>query len=193
MQLAKEQIAELSACCDLAETKDTFAAQWAIMGRWMHLEQRDLPVWLANKFGMVYLRMVSSSVTGTLPKNVSVKLPEPITPEELAWVVQQPVVGKPSMSRLRAALEAAGWRPVELTLEPEGEYVEFRLERGPAVRHMDREQTVRRLITIFRGCGFEVGFREFGLEDFEDQYTFGISLVGPLDQVCEHGPVPVEP
>jgi len=102
-------------------------------------------------------------------------------------------LGKPSMSRLRAALEAAGWRPVELTLEPEGEYVEFRLERGPAVRHMDREQTVRRLITIFRGCGFEVGFREFGLEDFEDQYTFGMSLVGPLDQVCEHGPVPVEP
>jgi hypothetical protein len=193
MQLTKEQLAELSACCDEAETKNRFTDQWAIMEPWMHLEQRDLPVWLANKFGMVCLRMTSSSVTGTYPESVHVKPPVPITPEEITWANQQPMVGRPGMTRLRDALEGAGWRPLELTLNPDGYSVEFRLERGPAVRHMDQDQSQRALITLFRGCGFEVGFSELGVADFEDHFIYGSCLVGPIDEICEHGPVPVEP
>ncbi len=117
---------------------------------------------------------------------------KPLTPEEIAWTSQQPVVGTPGMKRLRAALEAAGLRPVELALDGGGENVEFRLERGPAVRQLDREQTLRMLITTFRGSGFEVGFTELAVADFDDQSVYGSTLVAPLEQVCEYGPVPVE-
>jgi hypothetical protein len=118
---------------------------------------------------------------------------KPLTPEEIAWTNQQPVVGNPSLTRLRAALIAAALRPVELLLGANGESVEFRLERGPAVRHLDRERTLRQLITTFRGCGFEIGFTEMAIADFDDQFVSGGSLVGPLEQICEQGPVPVEP
>lgn len=192
MKLTEQQLIELSACCDKAEAKTTFADQWAIMEPWMHVKQRDLPVWLSNKFGMVYLRMVSSSATGIVPEPHAVKLPASITPEEIAWTNQQPVVGTPSMKRLRLGLETAGLRPVELLLDDDGENIEFRLERGPAVRHMDREQTLRTLITTFRGSGFEVGYTELAVADFDDQFVYGMSLVAPLEQVCEYGPVPVE-
>ena len=123
---------------------------------------------------------------------MSIKL-KPLTPEEITWTNQQPVVGTPSLMRLRAALDAAGLRPVELVLTSDGENVEFRLERGPAVRHMDREQTLRNLITTFRASGFQVGFVELGLGDFEDEFVSGMSFVAPLERVCERGPVPVEP
>lgn len=192
MKLTEQQLIELSACCDEAETKTTFADQWAIMELWMHVKQRDLPVWLSNKFGMVYLRLVSSSVTGIAPEPSSVKLPAPITPEEIAWTNLQPMIGTPSLTRLRLALQTAGLRPVELVLNDDGENIEFRLERGPTVRHMDREQTLRTLIATFRGSGFEVGYTELAVADFDDQSVYGMSLVAPLEQVCEHGPVPVE-
>lgn len=117
---------------------------------------------------------------------------KPLTPEEIAWTNRQPVSGKPSLTRLRTALETAGLRPVELALDDDGENVEFRLERGPAVRQLDREQTLRMLITTFRRSGFEVGFVELGVADFDDQSVYGMSLVAPLEQVCEYGPVPVE-
>jgi hypothetical protein len=123
---------------------------------------------------------------------MSIKL-KPLTAEEIAWTNQQPVVGKPSLTLLRAALEAAGLRPVELALDDDGENVEFRLERGPAARQLDREQTLRMLITTFRGSGFEVGFTEMALADCDDDSIHGMTLVGPLELICEHGPVPVEP
>ena len=117
----------------------------------------------------------------------------PVSPEEIAWTNQQPVVGKPSLTRLRAELIAAGLRPAILALDEEGENVEFRLERGPAARHLDKEQTLRQLITTFRGSGFEVGFTELGVADFDDQSVYGSTLVGPLEQICEHRSMPVEP
>lgn len=117
---------------------------------------------------------------------------KPLTPEEIAWTNRQPVVGTPSIKKLRGALEAAGLRPVELTLHPDGENFEFWLERGPAARQLDREQTLRQLIAIFRRSGFEVGFVELAVADFDDQSVYGSTLIGPLDLICTHGPVPVE-
>ncbi len=118
---------------------------------------------------------------------------KPLTPEEITWTNQQPVVGTPSIKRLRGALEVADLRPVELVLHPDGENVEFRLERGPSVRHMDREQTLRTLITTFRGSGFEVGFVELAVADFDDDCVSGFTLVAPLEIIGEQKPVPVEP
>ncbi|MCL4787035.1 MAG: hypothetical protein KJ070_09630 [Verrucomicrobia bacterium] len=117
---------------------------------------------------------------------------KPITPEEIAWTNQQPVVSTPSLTRLRLGLETAGLRPVELLLDDDGENIEFRLERGSALRYMDREQTLRQLIATFRGSGFEIGFAELAVADFDDESVYGMSLVAPLEQVCEFGPVPVE-
>ena len=119
--------------------------------------------------------------------------PKPLTPEEIAWTNQQPVVGTPALTSLRAALDAAGLHPVELVLSPDRETVEFRLESGPAVRHLNRERILRQLIKTFRGSGFEVGYVELGVSDFDEESVSGMSLVAPLEQVCEQGPVPVEP
>jgi hypothetical protein len=118
---------------------------------------------------------------------------QPITPEEFAWTNQQPVTGAPSLTRLRAGLEAAGLRPVELVLDADGTSMEFRLERGPAVRQMDREGTLRRLIKNFRGAGFEVGYAELGLGDFDDEIVSGFSLVAPLEPIGEQIPVLIHP
>jgi hypothetical protein len=118
---------------------------------------------------------------------------QPITPEEFAWTNQQPVTGAPSLTRLRAGLEAAGLRPVELVLDADGTSMEFRLERGPSVRQMDREQTLRRLITTFRASGFEVGFVELGVGDFDDEIVSGFSLVAPLETIGEQIPVLIHP
>ena len=76
---------------------------------------------------------------------------QPVTVEELAWTQQQAVAGPPSLTRLRAALQGAGWHPLELALDADREGFTFRLERGEGVRGMDREQTLRRLITILIG------------------------------------------
>ena len=73
-----------------------------------------------------------------------------ITPEEMTWTQAQPVLGTPSLTRLRASLDAAGLRPAELVLAADRTSVEFRLVRGPASRHMEREQTLRNLITTVR-------------------------------------------
>lgn len=102
-------------------------------------------------------------------------------------------MGAPSLARLRAALDAAGLRPLDLVLDADRTSVEFRLERGQAVRQIDREQTLRLLITTFRGSGFAVSFVELGVGDFDDEIVSGMSFVAALEQVCEQGQVPVEP
>ncbi len=119
--------------------------------------------------------------------------PTPITPEELVWVQSQPVVGRPGMNRLTAALEAAGLKPVELVMHDEGERVNFNLVRIDAVRRLDSEQTLRRLIAIFRGAGFDVGLSEVGIADFDQQTLFGSTLTGPVNEICEQGGIKIDP
>jgi hypothetical protein len=120
-------------------------------------------------------------------------MPRPLTPEEIAWQQAQPLIGTPSLTRLRAALKEAGLPALRIVLGAERESVQFWIYRGQEVRRLDEEQTTRRLITIFRASGFEVGFTELGITDFHATRLFGSSLVGPLDQLCEQGPPPAEP
>jgi hypothetical protein len=60
------------------------------------------------------------------------------------------------------------------------------------VSGLNREDSPRRLITTFRAPGFEVGFRERGIDDPHGWIIEGGSLVAPLEQIPEHGPVPME-
>ena len=111
----------------------------------------------------------------------------PITLEEMAWVQRQAVTGNPSVTRLRAALTTAGWHPLELVLVADRECIDFRLERGDAVRGLDKEQSLRGLIRIFRSAGFEVGFSELCIAEFYTTQLSGSSLVAPLQEICAGG------
>jgi len=119
----------------------------------------------------------------------------PVSPEEMAWTQAQQVVGSPSLSRLAAALSAAGWEPRELALSDDGEWVNFNLRRGDHWGHKatDREDALRTLIRAFRKAGFSVGFTELCIDKYDVDFLTGGSLVGPLEQVCESGPVLVGP
>ena len=117
----------------------------------------------------------------------------PLTDEQNAWTEQQPVVGKPCMARLAVSLAAAGLTPIDLLVSDDGESIKFKLARTEAVRRLDKEQTLRLLITGFRYAGFNVGFTEMGIVDFDEQTLFGVTLCGPLVEICEQGGVQVGP
>jgi hypothetical protein len=118
--------------------------------------------------------------------------PMRVTEEEMAWTQAQPVVGAPSLSRLAAALRTAGWEPLELVLSNDGESLEFSL-RGQSRVAVERKNALRTLIGVFRQAGFRVGFTEVAIDFFDGERLTGVSLVAPLEHVCEHGPVPVGP
>ena len=119
----------------------------------------------------------------------------PVSPEEIAWTQAQPVAGSPSLSGLAAALRAAGWEPVELALSDDREFLTFSVRRGDHLSHKatDRENAIRMLIRAFRQAGFSVGFTEVAFSAFDGEFLTGGTLVGPLEQICEHGPVLVGP
>jgi len=118
----------------------------------------------------------------------------PVSPEEMAWTQAQPVAASPSLSGLAAALRAAGWEPRELVLSNDRESINFSLRRGDhrGQKVVDREDALRTLIRAFRQGGFCVGFTEVAIDAFDGEFLTGCSLVGPLEQICEHGPVPVD-
>ena len=70
-------------------------------------------------------------------------MPRPLTPEEIAWQQAQPLIGTPSLTRLRAALKGAGLPAPRLVLNDERESVEFWIYRSQEVRRLDQEQTTR--------------------------------------------------
>ena len=91
----------------------------------------------------------------------------------------------PCITRLRAALVAAGLRPVELALDDEGETVEFQLERGPAVRHMDREDladgiTNRMGNTPARGNGAKGSLKD-GIQICDGLCRKGVNMLYPTE------------
>ena len=117
---------------------------------------------------------------------------KPISAEELAWTRLQPVVGTPSFTRLRAALEAAGLPVIEVVLHQDRIGFSFRLRRTETVCGMSKEQTLRRLITIFRASGFEVGFSEVAIAELNATTIHGDSLIAPIDVLAKRCEVPVE-
>lgn len=114
--------------------------------------------------------------------------------EEILWQQTQPVLGNPSITRLRVGLKAAGLPVLRITIDADRELLQCWLARRDEVRGLDREQTTRRLITVLRAAGFEVGFVELVVpdSDFHPTTLYGSTLVGPLEEICEFGPPEVE-
>jgi hypothetical protein len=116
----------------------------------------------------------------------------PLTPEQIAWVKQQPVVGTPGIPRLRAALEAEDLHPVELLLNSDGETLTLWLARNEALCGLEHDQICRKLITIFRAVGFEVGYTELSVCFIDGGIVYVNSLVAPLETICTRVAVPVD-
>ena len=115
-----------------------------------------------------------------------------ITKEELAWLETQPVVGPPSLPRLRVALVSAGLAPVEIAITDDSEMLRLRLLRAAWLQELNREQMLRLLILALRRAGFEIGFAEVCIADMEDAVVQGFALTGSLDQICTIGSPAIE-
>jgi hypothetical protein len=115
-----------------------------------------------------------------------------ITDEEIAWVQSQPVVGAPSLRRLRAKLGQAGFAAIKLDLYASGEVLDFKVRLTPQVMAEESDSLVRLWIRIFRESGFNVGFCEVGISNVDGTLFSGLTLTGPIDQVAEHGAPAIE-
>lgn len=82
---------------------------------------------------------------------------------------------------------------VAIERSEDGDALDFTLERGEEVRGLDEEQTLRRLIMIFRASGFEIGYVEMLIYEFDALHLRGNTLVGPQGHIAEQRPVLVEP
>ena len=80
----------------------------------------------------------------------------PLTKEEIRWTQAQPVIGSPSLTRLRARLEKAGYPPIRIALVFEGDVI----MRGRAAGNGAMNQGPRR-IAAAHGSPY-VGFTELG-------------------------------
>jgi hypothetical protein len=119
----------------------------------------------------------------------------PVSPVDRRWELAHPVSGSPSLIGLAGALRIGGWEPLELALSEDGEFITFSLQRsgiGSGVAD-GREAALRSVIRGFRLAGFSVGFSEVAIDAYARNYVTGGSLVGPLEQLCKQGPVPVGP
>ena len=137
---------------------------------------------------MQVLRHEAEAAPGEDPELTAMTNPiRASTWEEVLWQECQPVVGTPSLSRLRSEMEQVGFPPIRITLDQDRETLDFDLHRSGEVNNLDKEQTLRRLITGFRAAGFGVGFTELCIVDVNSTSLTGTTLVGPLDEVCERG------
>ena len=107
----------------------------------------------------------------------------PVTAEEAAWVQSQPVIGRPSVARLRRELRRAGFTQIELALTDDGEGLEFQLLRSAGLQELKREQMLRLVITVLRRSGFSVGFSEVALVDMDDSVVAGFAYTAPLEEL----------
>jgi hypothetical protein len=115
-----------------------------------------------------------------------------LTPEEIAWAAAQPLVGEPSLSRLRSVLKSAGLNPIQLTLEDHGETVEFRLLRSAGLAELNDDLMTRLLIAVLRRSGFGIGFSEIALLELDDAVVAGFTYVASLSELFYIGPPQVE-
>ncbi len=110
-----------------------------------------------------------------------------LTPEQTAWPQTQPVRGTPSLQRLSMALADAGFDDIHLRLSGDGEDVSFKVRLTERVMAQDSDALLRLWITTFRQAGFPIGFEEIGIIDVDGTLISGQALVGPIDEIAEHG------
>jgi hypothetical protein len=115
-----------------------------------------------------------------------------LTPEQTAWPQTQPVRGNPSLQRLSMALADAGFDDIHLRLSGDGEDVSFKVRLTERVMAQDSDELLRLWIATFRQAGFRVGFEEIGFIDVDGTRISGHTLVGPIDEIAEHGAPQIE-
>jgi hypothetical protein len=116
-----------------------------------------------------------------------------LTPEQISWAENQPLVGNPSLTRLRSSLTEAGFAPISLELTEDREDVCFRLKRHKSVRNLNVDQTELLLIVAFRKSGFDVSFTEVRVDELNAETVIGESMVTRLEQLNLLGPPEIEP
>ena len=115
-----------------------------------------------------------------------------ITDEQLAWVEAQPLRGKPSLRRLRAAFAGAGFEDISLQLSDDHQDLEFRVRLTPNVNAEDSESLVRLWIKILRSSGFCVGFSEAGITDLAGAVAHGTTLTDNSERLYHNGAPAIE-
>jgi len=106
-----------------------------------------------------------------------------LTPEEIAWVQAQPVVGDPSVDRLRTALADEGFEDIELNLCNDWEDLSFTMRVSQRVAAQHSESLLKLWITSFRSAGFPIGYQEIGITDVQGDLVGGRSLTAPLEEL----------
>jgi hypothetical protein len=135
-----------------------------------------------------------------------------VTYRERKQVASIPVLGKPSLTTLRATLTAAGFVVEKLALsgehevicfQPEGNNrvvqetdaeVEYQVREMPPQKRLTTREAHRTIIRCFRAAGFDVGYGEVCEPDLYNRNCWsGSSMTGPRAWVEAHGPVTVAP
>jgi hypothetical protein len=116
-----------------------------------------------------------------------------ITAEDIAWTKSQPVVGDPSLTRLRMVLRRAGLNPVEMALEDGGDTLKFRLVCSSGLQELDRKQMLRLLISVLRRGGLDVGYSEVEVADVDGLVVTGETFTAPFSVLWSIGPPQLEP
>lgn len=106
-----------------------------------------------------------------------------LTPEQIAWTESQPVVGEPSLPRLRAVLADAGFADIQLTLSSAGEDLSFSMRVTERVEARDTESLFRLWISTFRAAGYPIGYQEIGIANVRGDLIGGHALTAPLEEL----------
>jgi len=112
--------------------------------------------------------------------------PKIVTPTEFKWQHKQPVIGLPSLPRLRSVLKQEGFSSVRVKLAANQESLQFTLRPGPEREGLKGDRLLKLLIRVFRSAGFAVGFEELSV-DSADTLVKGYTLTGPLEEIAETG------
>jgi hypothetical protein len=135
-----------------------------------------------------------------------------VTYRERKQVASIPVLGKPSLTTLRATLTAAGFVVEKLALsgdregffnQPDGTErvvqetdaeVEYQVREMPPQKRLTTREAHRTIIRCFRAAGFDVGYGEVCEPNLYKRNCWsGSSLTGPRAWVEAQGPVAVAP
>jgi len=85
-----------------------------------------------------------------------------LTPKQMLWANQQRLIGEPSFTRLRQAMQMAGLTDVDIQPSRSRETFDFSFQLGPEVSAQTSDDLMQLLIRTFRSAGFRIGWEDIG-------------------------------